>query len=95
MPRATAPPNSASPWRPAARDALHLAHTGDNFGPPSVEDVEELFAQLQAEYPGARIIASTLDAFAAAVLAGPRRSCPCSSRRSATRGFTGSRATPC
>ena len=54
---------------PGGTDALHLAHTGDNFGPPSVADVEELFAQLQAEYPGARIIASTLDAFAAAVLA--------------------------
>lgn len=53
---------------PGGTDALHLAHTGDNFGPPSVADVEELFAQLQAEYPGTRIIASTLDAFAAAVL---------------------------
>ncbi|MFC9560846.1 DUF5054 domain-containing protein [Agromyces sp. NPDC056965] len=48
---------------PGGSDALHLAHTGDNFGPPPVEEVEELFAQLQAEYPEARVIASTLDAF--------------------------------
>ncbi|AMB59924.1 hypothetical protein AWU67_14835 [Microterricola viridarii] len=54
---------------PGGEDALHLAHTGDNFGPPSAEDVEELFAGLAAAYPGAQIIASTLDAFAAAVLA--------------------------
>lgn len=53
---------------PGGTHALHLAHTGDNFGPPPIEDVEELFAQLQASYPGAEIIASTLDAFAHAVL---------------------------
>ncbi|KQW06308.1 hypothetical protein ASC66_07265 [Leifsonia sp. Root4] len=54
---------------PGGSDAMHLAHTGDNFGPPSAQDVEDLFAQLAAEYPGARIVASTLDDFAAAVLA--------------------------
>ncbi|KRC60955.1 hypothetical protein ASE14_08350 [Agromyces sp. Root81] len=48
---------------PGGADALHLAHTGDNFGPPPVEEVEALFAELQAAYPGARVIASTLDAF--------------------------------
>ncbi|GAA1788624.1 DUF5054 domain-containing protein [Agromyces lapidis] len=48
---------------PGGTDALHLAHTGDNFGPPPVEEVEALFAELQAAYPGARVIASTLDAF--------------------------------
>ena len=53
---------------PGGTHALHLAHTGDNFGPPPIEEVEELFAQLQAKYPGAEIIASTLDAFAGAVL---------------------------
>lgn len=48
---------------PGGTHALHLAHTGDNFGPPPAEDVEALFADLQAAYPGARVIASTLDAF--------------------------------
>ncbi|MFD6055981.1 DUF5054 domain-containing protein [Agromyces sp. NPDC060279] len=50
---------------PGGEHALHLAHTGDNFGPPSADDVESLFARLQAAYPGARVIASTLDAFGA------------------------------
>ncbi|MFF2494275.1 DUF5054 domain-containing protein [Agromyces sp. NPDC058064] len=54
---------------PGGSDALHLAHTGDNFGPPSVDEVEELFAQLEAEYPDARVIASTLDAFSAEAVA--------------------------
>ncbi|MET4158599.1 DUF5054 domain-containing protein [Agromyces sp. PvR057] len=48
---------------PGGTEALHLAHTGDNFGPPPVEEVEALFADLQAAHPGARVIASTLDAF--------------------------------
>lgn len=53
---------------PGGTSALHLAHTGDNFGPPSADDVEALFAALADAYPGARIVASTLDAFAADVL---------------------------
>jgi hypothetical protein len=58
---------------PDGRTALHLAHTGDNFGPPSADDVEHLFADLARAYPGARIVASTLDAFAADVLAASDR----------------------
>ncbi|GAA1986629.1 DUF5054 domain-containing protein [Catenulispora subtropica] len=53
---------------PGGTDALHLAHTGDNFGPPSADEVEDLFARLARAHPGAKIVASTLDAFAAAVL---------------------------
>ncbi|UNK72075.1 DUF5054 domain-containing protein [Microbacterium sp. H1-D42] len=53
---------------PGGTDALHLAHTGDNMGPPSAEDVEDLFAQLAEAHPDARIVASTLDDFAGAVL---------------------------
>jgi len=53
---------------PGGTEAMHLAHTGDNFGPPSAEEVQELFAELIAAYPGANVIASTLDAFATAVL---------------------------
>jgi len=54
---------------PGSGAALHLAHTGDNFGPPSADDVEQLFEDLQREYPEARIVASTLDAFGAAAVA--------------------------
>ncbi|RZU66112.1 uncharacterized protein DUF5054 [Microterricola gilva] len=54
---------------PSGSDAMHLAHTGDNFGPPTADMVEELFAELAEAYPDARIVASTLDDFAAAVLA--------------------------
>lgn len=54
---------------PGTGDALHLAHTGDNLGPPAVEEIEQLFARLQAAYPGARVIASTLDTFGADAIA--------------------------
>ncbi len=50
------------------KDALYFAHTGDNHGPSSMEEVRELFVQLQLEYPGAEIIASSLDAFAEKLL---------------------------
>lgn len=53
---------------PGGTHGLHLAHTGDNFGPPPADDVEDIFARLAAAYPGASIIASTLDAFAQEVL---------------------------
>ncbi len=54
---------------PGGEDALHLAHTGDNLGPPSVEEIETLFSRLQAAYPNARVIASTLDAFSVGAVA--------------------------
>lgn len=54
---------------PGGTDALHLAHTGDNDGPPTVDEVEALFAALAAAHPEARIVASDLDDFARAVLA--------------------------
>ncbi|WP_229106727.1 DUF5054 domain-containing protein [Paenibacillus sp. 1001270B_150601_E10] len=50
-------------------DALYFAHTHDNHGPSTLEEVRELFQQLQLEYPGAEIMASTLDAFAEKLLA--------------------------
>ena len=53
---------------PDGESALHLAHSGDNHGPPSIAAIEELFARLRAAHPEARVIASTLDAFGAAVL---------------------------
>jgi hypothetical protein len=45
-------------------DILLFAHTGDNCGPPSAEEIVEQFRELQDRYPGAEIIASSLDAFA-------------------------------
>ncbi|OCT15182.1 glycoside hydrolase [Paenibacillus pectinilyticus] len=45
-------------------DALYFAHTGDNCGPSSLEEIEKLYIQLQSEYPEAEIAASTLDHFA-------------------------------
>lgn len=53
---------------PGGADALHLAHTGDNNGPPTAAEVEELFAALAAAHPGARVVASSLDDFAHALL---------------------------
>jgi hypothetical protein len=50
-------------------DALYFAHTGDNHGPPRMEDVRTLFVQLQQKYSDATIMASTLDAFAEKILA--------------------------
>ncbi|GAA1980381.1 DUF5054 domain-containing protein [Microbacterium pumilum] len=58
---------------PGSGEALHLAHTGDNLGPPPVDEIEALFARLQAAYPDARIIASTLDAFGAGATAARAR----------------------
>ncbi|SDO22609.1 protein of unknown function [Paenibacillus sp. yr247] len=49
-------------------DALYFAYTGDNHGPPSIEDVRKLYALLQEKYPEATIMASTLDAFAEKIL---------------------------
>lgn len=54
---------------PGGEEALHLAHTGDNIGPPAADEVEALFAQLTEMHPTARIVASSLDDFASAVLA--------------------------
>ncbi|MCU1453543.1 MAG: hypothetical protein JWN46_1689, partial [Acidimicrobiales bacterium] len=50
-------------------DALAFAHTGDNLGPPSVEDVLAAHQRLRSTVPGAAVRASTLDAFASALSA--------------------------
>ncbi|HEX7133746.1 MAG TPA: DUF5054 domain-containing protein [Iamia sp.] len=49
---------------PGSTDALAFAHTGDNLGPPSADDVVASFAALGARVPGAMVVGSTLDAFA-------------------------------
>jgi hypothetical protein len=49
-------------------DVLVFAHTGDNCGPPSVEDIRHQFDAIQQQYPNAQIMASTMDAFVAKLL---------------------------
>jgi len=44
-------------------DILVFAHTGDNCGPPSAEEIREQFYEIQQRYPDADVMASTLDAF--------------------------------
>jgi hypothetical protein len=52
---------------PGLRDALAFAHTGDNLGPQSPEQIEHAFAELRAHFPGAEVLGSTLDAFGRAL----------------------------
>lgn len=49
---------------PGMQDAIAFAHTGDNMGPQSAEELRETYRQMREEFPGVRIQASTLDAFA-------------------------------
>lgn len=49
---------------PGFEDALYFAHTLDNVGPPSMEDILALHHDLGERYPDAVIQASTMDAFA-------------------------------
>lgn len=52
---------------PGCSERLAFAHTGDNLGPPSVEEVLASFAALRERVPGAEVRGSTLDAFAVAL----------------------------
>jgi len=49
--------------------ALAFLHAGDNLGPPSAEEVRVAHAELGVRHPGAEVRASTLDAFARALVA--------------------------
>ena len=53
---------------PGLREAIAFAHTGDNHGPQSADEVRHGYAQLRTQFPGAAVVASTLDAFARAIL---------------------------
>ena len=50
------------------RDVLAFAHTNDNHGPQTAAQVRAEFAALRRRFPNARIVASTLDAFAERLL---------------------------
>ena len=41
--------------------SIYFAHAGDNISPPSADDIEKLFEDLQREHPDCEIIAATLD----------------------------------
>ncbi|MEO7912748.1 MAG: DUF5054 domain-containing protein [Roseiflexaceae bacterium] len=49
-------------------DVLAFAHTNDNHGPQTAAQVRAEFAALRQRFPTARIVASTLDAFAERLL---------------------------
>jgi Domain of unknown function (DUF5054) len=54
---------------PGMKEALAFAHTGDNRGPQSAEQVVDIFEEMRSRVSGARVVASTMDAFARALLA--------------------------
>ena len=52
---------------PGTGALLYFAHTGDNAGPQSREQIQALFDRLQAEYPEAEVVGGTLEDIAAEV----------------------------
>ena len=54
---------------PGCDEVLAFLHSGDNLGPPSVDDVVAAHAALAERHPGAAVQASTLDGFARALQA--------------------------
>jgi hypothetical protein len=52
---------------PGMDEAIAFAHTGDNLGPQNVEGVLGAFRALRERFPGAEVVASTLDDFALAL----------------------------
>ena len=53
---------------PGLDDAIAFAHTGDNHGPQSAAEIRTGYVRLREQFPGATVAASTLDAFAQALL---------------------------
>jgi len=49
---------------PGASVALYFAQTHDNLGPHSLDQIKEIYNEIQGRYPDAKIIASTMDDFA-------------------------------
>lgn len=52
---------------PGTQTGVFFAHTGDNKGPSSPEEVEKIYARLHAEHPEAEIMAADLNDLALAV----------------------------
>ncbi|HPH98456.1 MAG TPA: DUF5054 domain-containing protein [Anaerolineaceae bacterium] len=53
---------------PGLDEALYFAHTGDNLGPQTPEEIHSIFDRLRRSFPGVSVEASTLDAFASQLL---------------------------
>jgi len=53
---------------PGLGEAILFAHTNDNAGPQSATEVRAAFRQARRRVPGAEVVASTMDAFAARLL---------------------------
>lgn len=53
---------------PGLDEAVAFAHTSDNMGPQTVEQVGAAYAHVRESLPGAEIVASTMDAFARELL---------------------------
>jgi len=49
---------------PGLEAVLVFAHSGDNLGPPNKEDIDKQFNDIQKQFPGAEVKASTLDNYA-------------------------------
>lgn len=47
---------------------IYFAHTGDNLGPQSAQEVIDIYARIAEEYPDCNVIAATLDDVAERVL---------------------------
>ena len=52
---------------PGRDEVIWFAHTSDNLGPQSAREVRDIFKSAREQFPGAEIIASTMDAFALAL----------------------------
>jgi hypothetical protein len=53
---------------PGMNEAIAFAHTGDNVGPQTPAEVLALFDKMRRRFPGARVFASTMDAYARKLL---------------------------
>lgn len=54
---------------PGTDTAVYFAHTGDNCGPQSAEAVQQVYRELEQQYPGAELCAADLNILAREVLA--------------------------
>lgn len=49
---------------PGMQDAIAFAHTGDNLGPQSTDQIQAGYQEMRKQFPQSKIFASTMDAFA-------------------------------
>lgn len=53
---------------PGTETAVYFAHTGDNHGPQSAEQIRKIYRELAEEYPDAELVASDMNTLAEEVL---------------------------